>query len=1114
MTYLKNLADFSDEQILNEYRDKKIISVFGVPKYNRPYYASLLDRVLYICADYVAAGEVFELISSLRDDAVLLPSKGDTLVNFKSRSRQTTFGRYNAMLKIAEGSAKFIVTTVEAAAQLFPLPEVFSGAAVRLAVGDKTEMSEVAVKLSKAGYTREAQVQLPGQFSVRGDILDVFPAGSEYGVRIEFFDDLVEVIKKTDFSTQLSSETLVDVEICPITECFGADCDGAIEKLRQEAETLEGDAKIKLSELVTDLELKGISGGGDFSSILLPYAAHCGAKEFCRPETVIFDEVKKINLDIIVKEHRNRFAQLSLRGGVPSLAATQIDESALEFDCGKIGFYNFLSSNFLFEPKGVLKLNEPNLPSYVRKSEELINDIKIWAVNGFKICICVDSLSVGGIKELLKENEILFSEKGEGKINVFEKPVTRGAIFPRQRLVIIGTRDLYPKSAKTVKRTKKEVFGELKIGDYVVHNVHGIGVCESIRRMDMGDGILRDYAVILYKNEDKLFLPIENLDMLSRYVGGEGEPQLSKIGGAEFARVKEKVRKSVQKLAFDLVKLYAERSKCVGKIYRGDEALMAEFEADFPYVETDDQLTAIEDGLKDLQTGKIMDRLLCGDVGYGKTEVALRIAFRVILSGGQVAFISPTTILARQHFNTAKSRMEKFGVRCALLTRHTSAVEVKKVLSDLADGKVDILIGTHRILSKDVIFRNLELLILDEEQRFGVGDKEKIKLLKKDINVLSLSATPIPRTLHMSLVGIRDISVLDTPPAERIPVQTFVSEYSDGLVVDAVTREVERGGQVFIVYNRVETMPKYTAQLVSLLPDFKIAMAHGQMPQSQIEDTLEEFINGKTDVLVTSTIVENGIDIANANTMIVVDADNLGLSQMYQLRGRIGRGNRLAYVFFTFNGKKILTEAAAKRLDAITEFTEFGSGFKIAMRDLEIRGAGNILGREQHGHMEKVGYEMYCKILAEAVSGSEETAESEVKVSTDYSAYIPDAYIPDGNWRVRVYSRIAHLSGIKQRDVLLDDLKDIYGEPPESVKALIQIGLIKNLASRVGAIKVGLKKRENSVFFAKLGDISEKVLKAAENQGGKLRVADYPYIAFEGDAIGRESLVKFLISYA
>lgn len=1110
-TELTKFADFTDETILKEYRDKKIISVFGVPKNSRPYYASLFDKALYICPDYVTAGEVFETLKTLRSDAVLLPSKGDTLINYRSRSRQTAFGRLGAMLKIADGSAGIVVTTVEAAAQLFPLPEVFSSAAIRLCVGDTADTSEIASKLSRAGYTRESAVALPGQFALRGDILDVFPAGNTFGVRIEFFGDNIEVIKKTDFSTQLSSETMERVEIGPITECFGADFDNALDAIGKEAESSGNE---KLMRLVCDIETGVVSNGSDVSATLLPYAPHCGLAEFYRPETVIFDEVKKVNLDMIIKEHNNRLAQLLLQGGVPKGAALQLREDALRFDCGKVGFYNFTSANMIYEPKGILKFSEPALPSYVRKFDELITDIGIWIGNGYRVHIMTDELSLPNLKKLLAENNIYFSDNGRERVNVYNKPIARGAILPRQKTVIIGTGDLFPKSAKTIKRAKKDVFGELKIGDYVVHRTHGIGVCDEIKRMDMGDGAVRDYAVIRYKNDDKLILPIENLDSLSRYIGGEGEPTLSKIGGAEFARIKDKVRKSVQKLAFDLVKLYAERSKCTGKIYKGDEAMMEEFEADFPYAETEDQLTAISEGMKDLSTGKVMERLLCGDVGFGKTEVALRLAFRVILSGGQVAFISPTTILARQHYNTATARMEKFGVRCALLTRHTSASDVKKILSDLSSGKIDMLIGTHRVLGKDVLFSDLEFLILDEEQRFGVGDKEKIKLMKKDINVLTLSATPIPRTLHMSLVGIRDISVLAIPPAERIPVQTFVSEYNDGLVVDAVTREAERGGQVFIVYNRVRTMPEYAAEIAALLPAYKVAYVHGQLPQERIEDTLEDFIAGKIDVLVTSSIVENGMDIANANTMIVVDSENFGLAQMYQLRGRVGRGNRLAYVFFTFDGKKVMTEAAAKRLDAITEFTEFGSGFEIAMRDLEIRGAGNILGREQHGHMEKVGYDMYCRILAEAVSGTAEKRESDVKVSTDYSAFIPESYIPDNDWRVRVYSRISRLSDIKQRDELISDLCDVYGPLPESVNALIQIGLIKNLAGGIDAVKVRLKKRENSVCFTKVNDITDAVLKAAEEQGGVLRIADLPYIGFEGGPAGRDKLLKFLVGTA
>ncbi|MCL2556794.1 MAG: DEAD/DEAH box helicase [Firmicutes bacterium] len=661
----------------------------------------------------------------------------------------------------------------------------------------------------------------------------------------------------------------------------------------------------------------------------------------------------------------------------------------------------------------------------------------------------------------------------------------KGGCFFEDKTIIIGYGDLTYKrktdNAAHFKKNKNAVFFEAKVGEAVVHDVHGVGICQGLERRNF-NGVEKDFCIITYEGGDKLYVAVEAMNRLNAYAGSEDTIKLNKIGGADFARQKEKVKKSIKEFSLDLKALYAKRENAKGHRYDPSNALIREFEQDFPFDETSCQLLAIEEGLNDLIQGKIMDRLLCGDVGYGKTEVAMRLMYKVVLENKQAAFISPTTILAKQHFNSLKKRMEKHGVSIGSLTRFDSPSDIKKTIGGLKNGTIDIVCGTHRILSKDIEFKSLGLLVLDEEQRFGVADKDKIKTLKNDVNVLSLSATPIPRTLHMSMSGIRDISTLDTPPRGRIPISTHVAEYTESLVFDAVTREIGRGGQAFIVYNRVEKIDTFAASVTAILPKIKIAVAHGQMKESILEDTINRFILGEIDVLIASTIIENGIDMPNANTMIIVDADRLGLSQLYQLRGRIGRSDRLAFAFFTFDGSKVLTENAYKRLDAIAGYTDLGAGFKLAMRDLEIRGAGNILGREQSGHMQRVGYDMYLKLIDETMSelgGKVTQNKTEAKINTDFSAIIGSDYIEDIQVRMREYKRIAEIDDEELAASELDRLKEIYGNVPKEVRNLVYVSFIKNLAENKGASAVSLNKQKMSIKFNNKIDI-ELIKKAVE----------------------------------
>ncbi|MBR2970277.1 MAG: transcription-repair coupling factor [Clostridia bacterium] len=1077
--------------------DGKNVSVLNAHFGQKTAIASLLPEFVYVCPDYVAAKEAFAQISAMRD-AVYLPALDDVITYARICTGENYIERIRALYKIAYKKAKVVVTHVAALMQLFPDLNMFLSLGLSFRIGDEVDFGSLPGRLIKAGYKRATHIDAPGQFAVRGDILDVSPVTEGGGIRIEFFGDEVDSIKRFDYYTQLSQETLSEVDICPNTLVTSMP-DVDLSAIKGEADGVISDLRIKLDSGSNDLSLL-------FVAPLLP---HSTFNEFVNPKYIVYDDIKQVsdNAAMTMREHTSRLKSLMLA------SAPTVQGQLLELpytDAVKLGFQNITHANKLFVPSEVVTLDAFTPLSYRKNPAAFAADVKSWMYQGYTVAVCCgDQKLLSSVRDLLHQGEALGSS-----VHLLNQHLDSGFVFHDVKLAVVGTYDLVSKkvSAKKISRSKKDVFTVPQAGEFVVHNVHGIGVMETVAKMTMG-GCTRDYVVICYRDGDKLYVPVENMDCLSKYVAGGEAPRLSKIGGVDFAKVKAKVKASVKEMAFSLLTLYAERAEAKGHRYSKDNSLLEEFEASFPYEPTSDQTVAISECVSDLTSGKIMDRLLCGDVGYGKTEVALRVAFKVISEGKQVAFISPTTILAKQHYKTALARMEQFGVNICSLTRMDDAKKIKSSLDALALGKMDMAVGTHRLLSADVKFKDLGLLILDEEQRFGVADKEKLKLLKNNVNVLTLSATPIPRTLHMSMTGIRDMSVLDTPPADRIPVQTYVSEFSESLVYDAVMREIGRGGQVFIVYNRVESIDSFAARMKNLLGDVKICVGHGQMREDALERTINGFVAGESDVLIASTIIENGIDMPRANTMIVVDADRLGLSQLYQLRGRIGRSNRLAYAFFTY-GDKILSETAYKRLEAITQFTDFGSGFKIAMRDLEIRGAGNILGKAQHGHMEKVGYDMYCKILRESVDelrGIKAQSASEVKVSIDFEAFIPDGYIPDEHRKIDVYANISTLQSVADAKRTYAELKDIYGAVPKPLSNLISTALVKNLASKIGANKVSYKKTVAAVYFDKIKDIQDEVLGLARAEGGAEIQLSPPGVAYKGDGC-RKKLINFLIN--
>lgn len=1119
------------EKFLNQYGgpaaelyaalgDGKDVSVFGLPFSARLLVGSTFrGRILYVTSDVSIARDAYEALHALQPKTVLLLPRYDVVTYKRLSAGEGDSERFSALYDIAAGACEIVVTTAAALLQNYPTAARITAAALDLRKDGEYDLPSVQSSLAAAGYRNAPAVTAPGEYSLRGDILDVWGAGQSAAVRAEFFGDTLEQLRTLDGDR--SVEEIDAALIKPFASVFVSpdEAAAALSELRRPA-PLEPEYAARRAAITDELSVRLAAidriVADETLDILLPLTDAVTLSTLVQPDYVLFDDAKQVydTSDAHLTEHAARVKLLLTRGETFPFATDGLRaiETAVTTPAVKVAFHAITTANRLFAPQAVVTVNSPALPSYARDFEMLLSDVRTWRGRYNVVIFAGNAETRNSLEDFFMNNAVPYGHTFGDRLVILDDFLPHGAILPDFATVVIGTYDVTVRhTRKTLKRSKKSVFTAPKEGDYVVHEVHGIGLCEGIRRMSLGGGE-RDYIVIAYRDGDKLYLPAENMDLLSKYSAGEGAPQLNKLGGAEFGRIKTRVLQSVRGMAIDLAKLYAEREQCKGKKYSTDMTLDKAFSDSFPYEETDDQLTAIEEGMRDLTTGKIMDRLLCGDVGYGKTEVALRLAFKVIEDGGQVAFVSPTTILARQHFETVKKRFDGFGIRAVSLTRFNTPAETKAALAAIREGKADIVCGTHRILSKDVVFRSLEMMILDEEQRFGVADKEKLKTVRKNVNVLSLSATPIPRTLHMAMTGIRDISVLDTPPAGRLPVQTFVTEFTETLAADAIERELSRGGQVFIVYNRVETIDSFAAKIAGITGR-KVTVAHGQMEESRLARAVDAFSAGETDILVSSTIIENGIDLPRANTMIVIDADRLGLSQLYQLRGRVGRSDRLAYVYFTFQEGKQLTDTGYKRLEAITRYTELGSGFKIAMADLEIRGAGNVLGREQHGHLDKVGYDMYCKLLARAVgelNGQTVRERSEVKATTDYRAFIPDDYITDSEQRFRAYARIAETDTADARTKILDELKDVYGTVPAPCENLITVAFVKNLAAALGASRVTVNKGAGEVVYLKAADIPQAVMDTVKADAlVRLVVGDTAKLTWSG-ASAPADMIKFL----
>ncbi len=1060
-------------------------AVFGVSDSLKYLVASMVDApVLYITADHITAQKAADAIAEFSGKAVdMLPAKDEVLTYRKALSKDSLFKRIKAMDGLRGGGV--VTAEIDAVMQLFPksLPKI------SLQEGESVDFSRLSETLVAMGYTRSFEVEQEGVFALRGDILDIYPVQMENPVRVDFFDDVVEKIKPYDIATGKRLETLSEITIFPATDCFLEEEEKQTIKDRLKKELSQfhdANAYARANAIADEL----IESQGDHASFLIPLLKNTtDIFSLLSPDTVvIFDEGKSIwdKCESLYKEFEERFNRLMKGGEVfPFSKGQYLAKETLLQGLKKfrsLALQTFTGSPYFFEPMKTYRLPFTPTSKYLNGFPNLLTDVKNWLKGGYRVLLCCGEVGRGEkMKELLAgeylpvyplEN-LLENQAG---VCVLSRRVEKGFVLHESKLVVIGSGDLYTKPAdkKRVRRKRGVLFVAPEVGDYAVHETHGIGKVVGTKRIETTDGT-KEYIALSYKDGDTLYVPVENIDVLSKYVG-EADPPLSKIGGADFERVKTRVKASLKKLAFDLKQLYAERAEERGFAFPRNDVFLEEFFDGFSYDLTPDQQSSVEEILEDMYSPKVMDRLLCGDVGFGKTEVAFRAIYLCVLAGKQAAIMCPSTILCGQHFNTAMERFSSYGVKVAALNRFNTPKEQQAILCGLRDGSIDLVIGTHRLLSEDVAFKDLGLLVLDEEQRFGVEHKEKIKHLRKGVDCLTMTATPIPRTLHMSLSGIRDISTIHTPPTERLPVQTYVVEETETLIRDACIRELSRDGQVFILYNRVESIFTFASKIERILPEAKISVAHGRMDKTTLENSVFDFYSGRTNVLITTTIIENGIDLPNANTLIVIDSDRLGISQLYQLKGRVGRGTRLAHAYFTFKGEKVMTSNATERLKAIMEFTELGSGYKLAMRDLEIRGAGNILGAEQHGHMDRVGYELYSKLLKEELTGeSQQTAEIEIHAD----AYIPEEYIESSAGRLDTYKQIAEMTTTADYKRVYESLEDIYGPLPQSVVNLMVASVLKYYATKFHVKRIVVKKGVGAMEFASLQSLGDKRLQLA-----------------------------------
>ena len=1057
---------------------------------------------LAVTYDDSRAKEIYEDFRNFTDKVWLYPARDLLFYSADIHGNLLTRQRIEVLKRLLTEPGGVVVTTVDGLMDhLLPL-SLLKSRTISIQCGQTLDLEELKSQLAAVGYERMAQVDGMGQFSIRGGIVDIFPLTEETPIRIELWDDGVDSIRSFDVESQRSVEELSQAVIYPAAEVVldEARLEEGLRAIEEEEKTYEkalrdqhkSEAAHRISQAVKEF-VESVREGWRLGG-LDGYIHY-----FCREAVSFLDYFPESSSLIFLDEplrlkEKSETVELEFRESMSHRLENGYmlpGQTGLLYPAAQVMARLQRNTTVMLtgldqklpgmKVAGKFGFTVKNVSSYQNSFEMLIKDLTRWKKEGWRVVLLSASRTrASRLASDLREYELrAFCPDQEkeipnvlpGQILVVHGNLHRGFEYPLIKFVFITEGDMFGVEKKKRKRKKTSYqgqgirsFSELSVGDYVVHEEHGLGIYRGIEKVER-DKVTKDYIKIEYGDGGNLYLPATRLESIQKYSGADGrKPKLNKLGGSEWAKTKSRVRGAVQEIAKDLVKLYAARQEKNGFQYGPDTVWQKEFEELFPYEETEDQLDAIEAVKSDMESKKIMDRLICGDVGYGKTEVALRAAFKAVQDSKQVVYLVPTTILAQQHYNTFVQRMKDFPVRVDMLSRFRTPAQQKRTLEGLRKGMVDIVIGTHRVLSKDLEFKDLGLLIIDEEQRFGVTHKEKIKKLKENVDVLTLTATPIPRTLHMSLAGIRDMSVLEEPPVDRMPIQTYVMEYNEEMIREAIGREMARGGQVYYVYNRVTDIEEVANRIAGLAPEAVVTYAHGQMREHELERIMADFINGDIDVLVSTTIIETGLDIPNANTLIIQDADRMGLSQLYQLRGRVGRSSRTSYAFLMYKRDKMLREEAEKRLQAIREFTELGSGIKIAMRDLEIRGAGNVLGAEQHGHMEAVGYDLYCKMLSQAVKalkdGESQEESFETAVECDISAYIPASYIKNEYQKLDIYKRISAIETQEESMDMQDELMDRFGDIPASVDHLLRIAALKGQAHRAYVTEVLINRQE------------------------------------------------------
>lgn len=1089
MDFSRVLENYSEYKRLKDNLDKTPVSVAGLVDSAQAQFIfalSVKKRALAVACTDVEAKALYSDLKFFDENVMYFPTKDYVFYHVDAVERAEERRRLAVLEKLTENGEVTVVTSVEALLSYTIATEVFRKNRIRLTVGEETDPESLYAMLADMGYSRVDMVEGIGQFSVRGGIIDVFSPNTDNPIRIELFDTEIDSVREFDCITQRSLENLDECVIIPCKEAMltEADTEKLIKYLEGEQKKYgrkKGDFQKVTQTLAADLEELGETGRLTAIDryISAVYEGVPTIADYITEDDFVFLlEPKRVaeRVKTLGWEEGEQLASLAENGIIASNKYGfygDYKDIKEKFAKAKLVSVNALShSSIDYSYGAIFNFAARATVNFHGKIDYLYEDLKRWSEEKYTAVILTASATKGeNLAGSIRERGIdcKFQKDGksfaEGGVTVLEGELKKGFEYPEMKFVVISDREIFNVKKSRTRRKDKNTerlksYTDINPGDYVVHRSHGIGRYEGIEKM-LINGITKDYLKIQYNGTDCLYVPVEQMDSLYKYIGStEKKVKINSLNSGEWTKTKAKVKKATDEMAKQLVKLYAERQSVKGYAFSEDSPWQREFEDTFPYTETEDQLRSIEEVKHDMEEQRPMDRLLCGDVGYGKTEVAIRAAFKAVTDSKQVAYLCPTTILAMQHYETFLKRMENFPIKVEMISRFRTKKQQEEILKKLKKGEIDVIIGTHRMIQNDVEFRDLGLLIIDEEQRFGVAAKERLKELKKDIDVLSMTATPIPRTLHMSMINVRDMSILEEPPENRYPVRTLVMEHDDAVITDAIKRELGRGGQVFYLYNRVRGISRIAENIKRAVPEANVRSAHGKMSEDELEEIMYDMVEGRCDVLVCTTIIETGLDIPNANTIIIENADRMGLAQLYQLRGRVGRSNRNAYAYLTYRRDGVLSDVAEKRLKAISEFTEFGSGFKIAMRDLEIRGAGNILGAEQHGHMDSVGYDMYCKILKASIDqlqGKQEIARETTLIDVEIDAYIPEKYIKNASIRIDIYKKISQIETQAEGREMVDELIDRFGEPPKSVMNLIEIALIKAEATELGLSEISAK---------------------------------------------------------